>query len=608
MSTRADHPGEYQRVDRRCPGITQGLRAGVQSRAGRVDVVDQEDAPAFHLPAPGRRHGESAAHVPSSRRRAQPALAGGGAGPAQKIDAYLSPFAGGARERVGEQRRLVEPTSAQPVRVQRYGRNHVGLCDEFAPCPDQPAAQRGREMGSIAVFEPCDKVARHIVVGEDRSRAVEDRPLTRARAAQRIRSVIEGERHAARGAHRRGDQRCALPARVTKRARLGDDRVAGETPGRQDRVERGPGEASRRNRARQSVLQAVRHRAHSGRDAAVGVNRPARERERWRWRAHPRACDISAMSATPHDPAEVFDRALVRDRRARAAADFGAHDFLFREIAGRLAERVSDVRREFPHALDLGCRTGLFAGAVARLAQGKIGTIVQSDLAPGFARAARDANGAAAVAADEEALPFAPGSFELVVSGGALHAVNDVPGALAQINRALAPDGLFLAALIGGETLHELRTALIAAEAEIEGGASPRVAPFAQLADAAGLLQRAGFALPVADLDRIDVTYESAFALMADLRGMGETNARRDRRRAPTRRATVMRAAEIYSERFARADGRIPATFEIFFLTGWAPDASQPKPLRRGSATARLADALGTEERAAGERAGRPRR
>ncbi len=295
------------------------------------------------------------------------------------------------------------------------------------------------------------------------------------------------------------------------------------------------------------------------------------------------------MSSATQGPADIFDRALLRARRARAAAEFGAHDFLFREIAERLAERVSDVRRDFPLALDFGCRTGLFTGAATRLAPGKIGTIIQCDLAPEFARMAHAANGATAIAADEEALPFAASAFDLAVSGGALHAVNDVPGTLAQIRHALAPDGLFLGALIGGETLNELRTALLAAEAEVEGGASPRVAPFAQLSDAAGLLQRAGFALPVADIDRIDVTYENAFRLMADLRGMGET--------------TLMRAADIYTERFAGADGRIPATFEVFFLTGWAPAASQPRPLRPGSAQARLADALETAEQSAGEAA-----
>jgi SAM-dependent methyltransferase len=209
------------------------------------------------------------------------------------------------------------------------------------------------------------------------------------------------------------------------------------------------------------------------------------------------------------------------------------------------------------------------------------------------------------VAADEEALPFRDGAFDLVVSALALQFVNDLPGALVQIRRALKPDGLFLAAMIGGETLIELRQAFAAAESDIEGGASPRVAPFADLRDLGALLQRVGFALPVADSDRVTVRYDSVFALMHDLRRMGATNALVDRRRAPLKRATLLRMAEIYAARFADNDGRIRATFEIVWLSGWAPHPSQQQPLRPGSAKARLADALGTRELPAGEKAPR---
>lgn len=317
-----------------------------------------------------------------------------------------------------------------------------------------------------------------------------------------------------------------------------------------------------------------------------------------------------ALSATPCDkidmtgPNAIFDRALMRQRRARIAPGFDAHDFLFREIAERLAERAGDVRQDFALALDAGCRTGLFTQVANEIIPGKIKQFVQSEYAPELARIARQRSAAATVVSDDEALPFAPGSFDLIASCGVLHSLNDVPGALLQLRQALKPDGLFLGALFGGETLYELRQVLLAAEAEIEGGASPRVAPFAELADAAGLLQRAGFALPVADSEPIHVTYENAFKLMHELRGMGEANMRLDRRRAPTRRATLMRAAEIYTERFAEPDGRIPATFQIFFLTGWGPADSQPKPLRPGSATTRLADALDTTERPLDEKAG----
>ena len=202
-------------------------------------------------------------------------------------------------------------------------------------------------------------------------------------------------------------------------------------------------------------------------------------------------------------------------------------------------------------------------------------------------------------------MPFGDGTLDLVVSALALQFVNDLPGTLVQIRRALKPDGLFLAALLGGETLTELRQAFAAAESEVEGGASPRVAPFADLRELGALLQRAGFALPVTDVDRLTVRYDSVFGLMHDLRRMGATNALFARRRTPLRRATLMRMAEIYAQRFADADGRVRATFEIVWLSGWAPHPSQQQPLKPGSAKARLADALGTHEISTGEKARR---
>ena len=200
--------------------------------------------------------------------------------------------------------------------------------------------------------------------------------------------------------------------------------------------------------------------------------------------------------------------------------------------------------------------------------------------------------------ASPEALPFRAGSLDLVLSALGLQFVDDLPGAFVQIRRALKPDGLFLAAMLGGDTLTELRQAFAEAEAEVEGGLSPRVAPFADLRDIGGLLQRAGFALPVTDSDIVRVRYANAFALMQDLRRMGLTNALHDRRRTPLRRATLMRTAEIYAERFGDPDGRVPATFEIVWLSGWTPHESQQKPLRPGSARTRLADALGVKEAA----------
>ena len=209
------------------------------------------------------------------------------------------------------------------------------------------------------------------------------------------------------------------------------------------------------------------------------------------------------------------------------------------------------------------------------------------------------------VVGDAELLPFAPESLDLAVSVLSLHAANDLPGALAQMRRALKPDGLFLAALLGGDTLAELRQAFATAEAEITGGASPRVAPFTDVRTAGALLQRAGFALPVIDQDSHTVRYASALHLMHDLRAMGATNALVERDRRPLRRAVLARAIDIYGERFADADGRVRATFDVISLSGWAPHESQQQPLRPGSAAVRLADALGTRERPAGEKAGR---
>jgi SAM-dependent methyltransferase len=287
----------------------------------------------------------------------------------------------------------------------------------------------------------------------------------------------------------------------------------------------------------------------------------------------------------------IFDRTLLRARRARAAA-LGPATFLIDRVADDMAGRLAAVLRQFDIAADIGTPTD----AVRRALAGRVGTIVAAD--------PMASAGACAVAADEEALPFRDGSLDLAVSALALQFVNDLPGALVQIRRALKPDGLFLAAMIGGESLVELREAFAQAESEIEGGVSPRVAPFADLRDLGALLQRAGFALPVTDIDRVTVRYATPLALMHDLRRMGAANALAERRRTPLRRATLRRLFEIYAERFADADGRIRATFEIVWLSGWAPHESQQKPLAPGSAKARLADALRTTEISTGEKAG----
>jgi SAM-dependent methyltransferase len=294
----------------------------------------------------------------------------------------------------------------------------------------------------------------------------------------------------------------------------------------------------------------------------------------------------------------IFDRRLLMARRNRVAAGASAHDFLLARVADDLCERLSAVRRQFPIALNLGAYHGLVGRSLRRLP----GISLVIDMEP--ARRLLAQCDGPRVQADEEALPFAAESLDLVVSGLALHLVNDLPGVLIQVRRALKPDGLLLAALLGGATLNELRTSLLLAEAEVEGGASPRVAPFADVRDLGALLQRAEFALPVADAETVTVTYPDPIALMRELRAMGASNALLGRRRAPLRRATLMRAAEIYADRFGLASGRVPATFEIITLTGWAPHSSQQKPLRPGSAKQRLADALGTHEHPAGEPTG----
>ena len=289
---------------------------------------------------------------------------------------------------------------------------------------------------------------------------------------------------------------------------------------------------------------------------------------------------------------QVFDRRALRRHRDRAAARIGEHDFLFDEVATRLVERLDDVRRDFAVALDLGCHGGHLGRRLAK----RVATVVQCDLSP--AMVAR-ANGLG-VAADEEALPFRENSFDLVASALALHWVNDLPGALIQIARCLRPDGLLLAALCGGGTLAELRQAWLEAEAAQAGGASPRVAPFVEIRDAGALLQRAGLAMPVADAETITATYADPLALMRELRGMGEANALHARTRHFTPRGVAFAAVEAYAAR--HGGGRVPARFEIVTLTAWKPDPSQPRALKPGAATARLADALGAEEHPADDR------
>ncbi|MGW9330150.1 methyltransferase domain-containing protein [Bosea sp. NPDC055594] len=287
---------------------------------------------------------------------------------------------------------------------------------------------------------------------------------------------------------------------------------------------------------------------------------------------------------------QVFDRALYRRRLAAALAD-GYPDFLLARCADDLAERLSAVLRRFAVAADLGSALPLAAPVLRQKADGVL-------------RLAEVAGAGADIVGDLEALPFAAAALDLSASLLALQAVNDLPGALLQIRRSLRPDGLFIGCLLAGQSLTELRQSLLAAEVEVSGGASPRVAPFADLRDLGSLLQRAGFALPVVDSELVTVRYGDLFGLLRDLRAMGWANTLLERSRKPLRRAVLLRAAELYAERFADPDGRLRASFEIVWLSGWAPHESQQKPLRPGSAKARLADALGVTEVGTGEKPG----
>ncbi|MGO9418766.1 methyltransferase domain-containing protein [Roseiarcus sp.] len=290
-------------------------------------------------------------------------------------------------------------------------------------------------------------------------------------------------------------------------------------------------------------------------------------------------------------PPEIFDRALGRrwlDRAWARAGDGGGADFLLRRAAEDLADRLSLVKRRFALAADLGTPGPHAAAALA--AGGQIDRVLRF----GPTRSSLGAGDYLRAIGDVERLPLADGRFDLVVSLFALQTVNDLPGALIQMRRALAPDGLMVAALLGGDTLTELRQSLTLAESEVLGGAAPRVAPFVDVRALGALAQRAGFALPVVDLDRVPVRYLDIVALMRDLRAFGAANALADRSRKPLRREVLGRAAAAYAERFSDPDGRLRATFDIVWLSAWAPHESQQKPLKPGSATARLADALKT--------------
>jgi len=300
------------------------------------------------------------------------------------------------------------------------------------------------------------------------------------------------------------------------------------------------------------------------------------------------------------DDSLLFDRKLLRQRRARFAHEIEAREFLLSHVAREIAERVELMLRPFPLALDLGAYHGLLGLKLAEVKSVK--DVIYAESVFAFAALCPRP----ALICDEDLLPLKDASLNLIVSGLALHRVNDLPGAMIQIRRALKPDGLFMAALLGARALVELRRALLEAEGETEGGASPRVSPFSDVRDYGALLQRAGFALPVADAETLTVVYPSPRELMREVRALGGGNVLLARSKAPLSRNTLARAEAIYRERHAIKDGRVSATFDIVYLSGWAPDPTQQKPLRPGSAAHRLADALHTTEHSAGDKASFP--
>lgn len=272
------------------------------------------------------------------------------------------------------------------------------------------------------------------------------------------------------------------------------------------------------------------------------------------------------MTNNPEQPlVQIFDTNTVLNNRLRARHNGADHNFLKQEIADRLEDRLLDFSRSFETILDIGGDFSCYSSLQK--------PIENQDLS-------------------DAPLPLQKNRFDLIISNLMMHWVNDLPGLLIQLNHALKPDGLFIASMFGGETLTELRHSLLAAEAEITGGAHSRVIPFADVKDLGSLLQRAGFALPVTDIDTLTVKYENPLKLLADLRGMGESNALLDRPKTFLRRDVLMRAMELYQRDYTGEDGRVTATFQILYMTGWHPHESQQKPLKRGSATMRLADAL----------------
>ena len=469
--------------------------------------------------------------------------------------------------------------------MQRHGREQFRVGEDVRPGSRHPAGHRARQLGAVGIFQPVDELARRTVLeagdgagaGEHRRvghRLRREEPFAEIlleRGSEALAKWPLDEPHRAPAAWAEGAMR--LRRRPAGEAGRGEEDV--------DRAARQPKRALERAPPPAGTGDLVSGegeiRIHAARIAGSG---PLRERTGRR---------IRAAMPPSSPPPKIFDRALGLSRLDRAwgrAAREGGADFLLRRAADELAERLLLVKRRFALAADLGTPGPHAAEVLA--SGGQVDRVVRL----GPTRASLGAGDFFGAVADVERLPLADGRLDLAVSLLALQTVNDLPGALIQMRRALAPDGLVVAALVGGDTLTELRQSLTRAESEVLGGAAPRVAPFVDVRALGALAQRAGLALPVVDLDRTTVRYPDLVALMRDLRAFGAASALADRSRRPLRREVLGRAAAAYAEQFSDPDGRLRATFDIVWLSAWAPHERQPKPLAPGSATARLADAL----------------
>ena len=458
--------------------------------------------------------------------------------------------------------------------MQRHGNEEIGVREDVGARPRHPARHRARDLGAVGIFEPVDKPSgRTVLEAGDGAGAREDGRVGHRLRRQEAVSEILLERRAETLAIRPLDEPHPAPAlRAERPVRVGRG-PAGETGRRIEGVDDVFRQTLRqtpreRHRARPQAGRGGRAlvegetRVHDGTLALAALLRDGTVRR-----------IMAAMSAPP--PHEVFDRALANRRLDRAwARGASGADFLLRRAAGELVERLSLVKRRFACAADVGTPGPHAAAALA--AGGQVDQVLR--LAPTLR--SLGAGDFLPSVGDVERLPLADGRFDLAVSLLALQTVNDLPGALIQMRRALAPDGLIVVAMIGGDTLTELRQSLTLAESEVLGGAAPRVAPFVELRALGGLAQRAGLALPVVDLDRTTARYRDMLHLMRDLRSFGAANALAERSRSPLRREVVARAAMAYAERFSDPDGRIRATFDVLWLSAWAPHESQPKPLK----------------------------